>query len=450
MFLVPVADRFLFYAPLDSLIVLIDRTAARQLRRYLDCRQPVTQGPLQEIVQALDPARELPLPRQGDFVPSFLGLLPTRGCNLACRYCGFAVGEEPQQRMSLELARDAVNWYLDTVQRAGGKHAEIHFFGGEPFYAPEVVDFAVHLGRTRAREAGLTVRFEVATNGVFDERRCRWIADNLDAVVLSLDGPPDVQALHRPYRDGRSSAEVVERTAEMLSEGPAALYLRACVTDATVERMPEIAAWFCERFRPAGVCFEPLQPPTPPARAPFEPPDPWAFGRAFVLAARILEAHGIEAVYAAADIHTRRTSFCPVGQDTAIVSPDGTISACYLLPRDWEMRGLDLRLGRIAGGQVHLDRAAVAAARALNVYNKPHCARCFCRWHCAGGCHVNHGPTGPNGAYDRLCIQTRLIALRNLLQALDQEPLFDAWLQDPSAVKRAILQPSDRLLDVEV
>ncbi len=448
-FAIPISDKFLLYAPLHDLAALVDLTAALRLRDSLLTGDPVAPGPLSEIARVLnDGAAPPPSPRQGDFVPSFLGLLPTRGCNLACQYCGFLTPRESEV-MSLELARDAVNWYMDTVGRAGARRAEIHFFGGEPFCVEEVLDLTVHLARIRAKEIGCTVRFEVATNGVFGEERCRWAADNLDTIVMSLDGPADVQDRHRPYRGGQGSFEAVERSARILSAGAANLFLRACVTSQTVARMPEIAAWFCEDFRPSGVCFEPLQPSEQSSAVGLEPPDPWDFAHNFIQAAWILESHGVEPIYAAANVRARQVSFCPVGRDVAIVSPDGTISACYLLQRDWEAQGLDLRLGRMEDGRAQLDADAVASVRRLNVHNKPFCARCFCKWHCAGGCHVNHAPSGPPGAYDRLCIQTRIISLRNLLETMGQDHLVREWIGDREAVERSVYQVSDLLLDLE-
>jgi len=452
IFAISILNQFLIYAPLHNLAALVDRTAALRLRDNLLSGKNVGEGRLGEIVRIFDTAAEpAPLPKQGDFAPVFLGLLPTRGCNLACRYCGFLTPAASQKDMDLKLARDAVNWYMGRVRQTGAQHAEVHYFGGEPFCADEVLDLTVPLARIRAREVRCTIRFEVATNGTFSQKRCQWAADNLDTIVLSLDGPAEVQDRHRPWKNGHGSFEAVVRNARILSEGPTALCFRACVTSATVERMPEIAAWFCQEFRPSAVSFEPVQATPQSVASHLEPPDPWTFARNFVAAARILEAYGVEPVYAAADIRTRRVSFCPVGQDVAIVSPDGTLSACYLLPRDWEAKGLDLRLGHIGNqtsGDVHLDPGAVAFARSLNVWNKPFCARCFCKWHCAGGCHVNHTPAGPPGAYGRLCIQTRVIALRNVLKALGQDDLAQAWLQDREALERSVQQRSDVLLDL--
>jgi len=311
LFVVPVLNQFLIYAPFHNLAALVDHTAVLQLRESLFSSESVTEGRLGELVHILQAeAEHPPQPRQGDLAPAFLGLLPTRGCNLACRYCGFLTADETDRVMGLKLARDAVDWYMGLVDQSGQGHAEIHYFGGEPFCAPEVVDLTVHMARIRAEAIGVPVRFEVATNGAFSQERCRWVADNIDTVVLSLDGPADIQDRHRPYQDGRGSFETVTHNARALSEGATDLFFRSCVTAQTVDRMPEIAAWFCEHFCPRGVSFEPVQPTAQSQASQLEPPDPWSFARSFLQAAEILEAHGVEPVYAAADIQTRRVSFC--------------------------------------------------------------------------------------------------------------------------------------------
>jgi uncharacterized protein len=448
VFVVPILNLCLLYAPLHAVAALVAPTAVDQVRDALLLGKSWNTSPLRDIVELFRAApAPVPRPKRGDLTPAFLGLIPTRSCNLACEYCGFLTPAESSQVMDLELARTAIEWYLNLVGRSGAQTAEVHFFGGEPFCADEVVEFAYHFARLKAADVGCTVRFEVATNGTFDEDRCRWAADSLDSIVLSLDGPADIQDRYRHRRDGRGSFEAVARSARILSEGSAELSLRVCVTAETVDRMPAMAAWFCHEFRPASVCFEPVQPSALSEDARLIPPDPWQFARGFVEAARILEAHGVAPVYAAADIAARRVSFCPVGQDVPIVSPDGSVTACYLLHQEWEAKGFDLRLGRVENGAVLLDDGAVTSTRSLNVWNKPFCARCFARWHCAGGCHVNHSLSHTPGDYDRLCLQTRAITLRNVLKALDHDDLTRELLEDPPAWERAVRQASDLIAD---
>jgi len=448
VFVLPVLNRYLVYAPLHGFAALVDQAAIGYIRTALHRETKDGAGALGEIVDGLQAGgRPAPEARRGPIRPLFLGLIPTRDCNLACAYCGFLPKGEASQVMDLSLARDAVAWYLELVARSGDGTAAVHFFGGEPFCAGEVVDFVYHYARLKAAEVGCRVRFEAATNGILDAGRARWVADSLDDVILSLDGPAEVQDRQRQRKGGQGTFETVAASARILSEGRAELSIRSCVTADTVERLPEIAGWLCREFRPVAVCFEPVQPTAQSRAAGLVPPDPWHFARRFLEAAGILEDLGVEAVYAAADIRARRVSFCPVGQDVVIVSPDGLLSACYLLRRDWEEKGLDLVLGRMEGGTAILDDGAVTAVRALNVRNKPFCRRCFCQWHCAGGCHVNHALPAAEGAYDRLCIQTRMIALGNILRAMEQDDQLAALLDDEAALARAVEQCSDRITD---
>jgi uncharacterized protein len=291
----------------------------------------------------------------------------------------------------------------------------------------------------------MAVRFEAATNGAYPPARARWVADHVDTVVLSLDGPEAVHDRHRPHRDGSGSFAQVLASARIFSTGPDDLCLRACVTDETVARMEETAAWFCRELRPGAVCFETLQPAGDSARAGLFAPDPWQFAASFLRAAEVLERLGVRPVYATADVEARRVSFCCPANDVPIVSPDGSIAACYLLERDWLAAGLDLSLGRLdPEGGACLRPEAVERARALNVLARPSCSRCFCRWHCAGGCHVNHPPADD---YDRLCIQTRAIALGRLLAGLGRTDLVAPLFDRVAGLEGAVLQPSDLLVD---
>ena len=105
--------------------------------------------------------------------------------------------------MSLDLATAAVEWMATRNAAAGRENLEIHFFGGEPFVAPDVVETSVHYARSRAGELGLRTRFEVSTNGCFSERCRTFIADYFDAVVLSFDGPEEVQKPASAWQTGQ-------------------------------------------------------------------------------------------------------------------------------------------------------------------------------------------------------------------------------------------------------
>ncbi len=449
LFALAILDKFLLYAPLHQLSALVDRQALREIQQWQKnesetCPRKAVFSFLQQSVTY---PTDIPSIRVGPVKkPLFLGLIPTRGCNMACRYCDFAAPKNSSPVMSLSLARAAVMAYFHLLGETGETQAAIHFFGGEPFWADEVIHFVVPFAAATAASHGITVHFEATSNGLYNENRCRWIADHFHTLVLSLDGPADVQNYQRPALNGRQVDEIITRNARILSQGNVNLIVRVCVTAATVTRLPEIAHWLSQEFQPSAVCWETLIASPLALAAGLVPPDPWQFALQFNAAATILESQGIQTILSTADISANRLTFCPVGQDALIVTPEGQINACYLLERDWQRQDLDLRLGYLDEQQNRfvLDPQAVRHARQLNVTQKPFCTNCLCRFHCAGGCHVNHTPGGP---HDPLCIQTRLITIASLLRQLNQPELAVAWLSAQAADHATTWQMSDYLVD---
>ena len=184
------------------------------------------------------------------------------------------------------------------------------------------------------------------------------------------------------------------------------------MTQESVAHLEETVHWFCEAFRPNVINVETLQPTAESDAAGLAPPDPYDFALHCLGAMRAAREHGVALTYSAAETERPRETFCPLGRDAVIVSPDGTISGCYLLAEEWRRRGLDLDVGRIDdGGRVFIDPVAVERLRSLVADKPPRCAGCFCRSWCAGGCHVNP-PT------EAFCIQTRIITACTLLETL--------------------------------
>jgi radical SAM protein with 4Fe4S-binding SPASM domain len=348
--------------------------------------------------------------------------------------------------MPLELAVGCVDWYARTLKAAGEKTLELHFFGGEPLYKPELVIMAVHAARIRAEELGLQTRFEIATSGVVSESVARFTADFIDSLILSIDGPPEVQNANRPTPGGAESYRNAAASGRIFSDGAGDLHLRVCVTSETVSLMKDIAGLFLSEFKPVSICYETVQQSPEAAEAGLRPPDPWEFAFNFAQAEAFLERSGVQAVYAPADISRKRVSFCPVGRDAAIVSPDGRVAGCYLLERDWIARGMDMNLGQFSDScDLLLTDGAVEDLRELNVLNYPRCRACFCRWHCAGGCHVNHSYPGCPESYDDLCIQARIIALFQVLKGLERGDLVGQLLRNTKALRKTIMNASDSL-----
>jgi uncharacterized protein len=445
IFAIPIVDKWLLHAPLHGTTAIANKKAITQLAG----EQTSTVKEMQTLYEVLQKGIEKrPSPHQGHLQPEFLGIIPTRMCNLQCRYCGFGALEATlEDSMELSTATAAVDWMIECIQQFKRKSLDIHFFGGEPFVAPDLVDCVIHYARSKAAQSKLGTKFETVTNGFFDEERCKFVGDYFDTVVFSFDGPEEIQNRHRPRKNGMGSYQTVARNAQYLSQSPCKLCIRICVTQDTVLQLPQMTQWFCHTFRPAIIDFEILKSTSESISAGLQPADPWDFAVMCIRSMEAAESYGVTPVYAAASIETIQHSFCPVGRDVAIISPDRRIHACYLQERDWKVRGLDMNMGSLdASGAVTLDSAAVERIRQLTQAHTK-CKTCFCQWHCAGGCHVVNHSFENLSRYNNFCLQTRIITAYRLLKQLGQQQEVEQLIQNKHAMELLALHESDRLSD---
>ena len=446
VYVIPAAGYYLLYSPLRRYSALLNSAAVAALHRsLLDICPPVA-----ELSDVLGTLRNTPALRPaaltGAIQPDFLGIVPTRGCNGNCGYCDFGARDTADLTLDFQVARTAVDWMCALMRQSGRTDLPIHFFGGEPLTAPEVVEVVVHRARLQAARTGLHPRFQTTTNGVCSERLAHFLGDYFTAVVLSLDGFEEIHDSHRPLKSGGGSFRQATRTASIVRDSSAQLCLRCCVSALNVRELPRIAEWFARTFQPSVVNFEPLGSNDKAAAAGILPADPCEFARSFHRAAGILEAYGIEPSYGALCEKPRYAS-CPVGRDTVIVFPDGQLNACYQLEEKWRKRGLDFRIGEIVGSEVSIDQESVEALRALVAAGNPRCRRCFCRWSCAGSCHLEISYPGSPSNYGRFCLQTRAITLSRLLIGLARPDLVEEILENSDSMEAMNGAASDLIED---
>ena len=447
LYLLPIGDEFLLVSPLRlcaarlngaALLAVLDRLRGSSVEvapRALRLLEPLLEPPVP------DP----PSPRSGSVRPPFLGIIPTRSCNSSCVYCGFGSANATGRSLALEMAAAAVDWMARQVLETGGTTLEIHFFGGEPLICPDVVETVLHRARAVASTLDIATRFEVSTNGVVDERMASVLADYFDAVILSLDGDQETHDRRRPGKDGRGTFCAASKTARYLGESEVELCLRACIADDNVDRMEEITEWYCDEFQPDTINFETLQPTPESEAAGLKTPDPYVFARHCVRSLRVARSRGVRGVYAASAVDRARWTFCPVGDDVLILSPDGALSSCYLLADEWRAKGFDFHVGSVSGdGVVRVDLDSIERLR-RDVRCKPRCTGCFCRWTCAGGCHVNHLDPGGDEKYDDFCVQTRIITACSLLERLGAEEKVERLIASRELMETLARKADDRL-----
>jgi uncharacterized protein len=158
-------------------------------------------------------------------ITSFLVKLASR-CNLDCDYCYVYHHADQGWRSLPKLlsAEDRAAFaarLADYARDAGLKRAAVIYHGGEPLLAgAETIvgftrDLRVAVGPNVDLEVGIQTNGLLLTDEVLDVLEGERIA-----VSLSLDGPREVNDLHRTTRRGRSSFDRVEAALERLKARP--------------------------------------------------------------------------------------------------------------------------------------------------------------------------------------------------------------------------------------
>lgn len=172
-------------------------------------------------------------------ITSFLVKLASR-CNLDCDYCYVYHHADQGWRklprlLSAEDREAFASRLAEYVAETGIRRAAVIYHGGEPLLAgaETIVDFTrllrARVGSEVELEVGLQTNGLLLTDTVLDALEGERIS-----VSLSLDGPKEVNDLHRTTRTGRSSFEKVEGALQRLKARPDTFAGVIAVIDASV------------------------------------------------------------------------------------------------------------------------------------------------------------------------------------------------------------------------
>lgn len=134
----------------------------------------------------------------------------THDCNLRCEYCFASQGTYNGEKslLSFETGKRAFD-YL--VKNSGSRrNLEVDFFGGEPLMNFETIKKLVDYGRSLEEEYNKHFRFTVTTNGVLlDDEKIDYINENMDNVVLSIDGRKSTNDRMRKTINEKGSYDII-------------------------------------------------------------------------------------------------------------------------------------------------------------------------------------------------------------------------------------------------
>ena len=131
----------------------------------------------------------------------------TKDCQLACKYC-YLVGKNAKERMTWEVAKDAIDYILDREEIFREESVIWDFIGGEPFLEIELIDKICDYLKTemyrRNHHWFNSYRFSFSTNGInyHTEKVQRFIEKNRNhlSIGITIDGTKRKHDLNRIWK----------------------------------------------------------------------------------------------------------------------------------------------------------------------------------------------------------------------------------------------------------
>ena len=98
-----------------------------------------------------------------------------------------------------------------------GDDFEIRFFGGEPLLHPEAIYKLVEIAESAGVKKNVEVKFEIVTNGTrITPEIAQFMAQKNFGVMVSCDGPPEIQDKSRPTAGKKPSSTLLEEGVKYL------------------------------------------------------------------------------------------------------------------------------------------------------------------------------------------------------------------------------------------
>ena len=313
-------------------------------------------------------------------------------CNLRCKYCFADEGAYHSKRevMSRETAFAAIDFLLrESGQR---KVLEVDFFGGEPLMNLGVVKDTVYYAKEQAAKLGKRFLFTTTTNGLLlDDETIEFFNEEMENVVLSLDGRPEVHDAVRKTVNGKGSFDlVIEKIKKFVrSRGDKHYYVRGTFTAKNLDFAKDVLFLADQGFD--SISMEPVVTDIPELQIK-EEHLPRIEKEYEDLCEAYLEreekGEGFNFFHFNIDLEggpclQKRVSACGAGNEYFSVVPNGDIYPCHQFAGDskWKM-------GSVFEGTLDENIRSKFAESCL--FTRKKCENCFAKFICSGGCSANN------------------------------------------------------------
>lgn len=313
-------------------------------------------------------------------------------CNLRCKYCFASTGDFGVGRalMTPEVGKKAIDFLLK--ESAGRRNLEIDFFGGEPLMNFNAVKCVVDYALSKEKEHNKKFKFTITTNALLlNEENKRYINENMQNIVLSIDGRKETNDRMRYRIDGSGSyKDILPKIKDMAeSRNQDNYYVRGTFTRENLDFSSDVLHLADLGFKQVSV--EPvvagkdsgyeIRPQDLPVlfkeyeKLAYEYNERWKSGEWFNFFHFMIDLSQGPCV-------AKRLGGCGAGHEYLAITPEGDIYPCH------QFVGMEeFKMGNV--DEQYISREIQDRFKNCNVYTKKDCQNCWAKFYCSGGCSAN-------------------------------------------------------------
>jgi uncharacterized protein len=327
------------------------------------------------------------------FLPECLTVSLGSECNLNCVYC-YKHNNQNNQGKSGKILLDedylvrAISAAALTVIENCLKSGRTFFFGfqgeGEPFAEPGILKKVYNKIVKIAADNNINNFSFITTNGTFNEEHYIWASMHFDRICLSIDGPPDIHDMHRPFKSGQPSFCTVKNTLDILRQYRSDnIVCRSTITRYNVNRQESIIRFLVKDLKIKHVQFEPVYN--------FSQnddlyPDPAIFAAHFIRASKAAQSLGAELIYSGFADKEFSLPYCNINKRVLFLTPSGKATACMFRENEPDESIYTIGYYNERKDKFILNEKRIQEfIKYLRVVQSL-CAHCSIRQHCVKGC----------------------------------------------------------------
>ena len=350
----------------------------------------------EDMLFAEDVSEELTNPENRGAVIKAMCLHIAHDCNMRCAYCFADTGgfEGERSLLSFETGKAALDFLV--LQSGNRRNLEVDFFGGEPLMNFEVVKKLVAYGREIEQKYDKNFRFTITTNGLLlDDAKTEFINKNMDNVIISIDGRPEINDLMRKTTSGSGTYDlIIDKLINFVEKRDNLYYVRGTFTAKNKDFANDVKHLVDLGFR--NVSVEPVV-----ADSKYD------YALTMEDLPILLEEYDrLSEIYLSYNKERKPFSFfhfnidltqgpcvykraagCGAGTEYVAIAPSGDIYPCHQFVGNKDF--LLGSVGEVNSGKASLNERIIERFNHAHIYNKPSCRDCWAKYYCSGGCHAN-------------------------------------------------------------